>query len=176
MFLAKVPYRLSFFGGGSDFPEFFNTREGRTLSCAIDSYCYVGVRRLPNFFDHNYRVSYSQIELTNTIDEIKHPAVREILKGLGSSLEGGLEIICYSDLPARSGIGSSSTFCAALMKALDAYMGNASNNVDLAWRVIDFERNVLNENVGYQDQLACCIGGLNLVEYSSCGVNVLRHD
>ena len=158
MFLAKVPYRLSFFGGGSDFPEYFNSRTGLTLSCAIDQYCYVGVRSLPKFFDYSYRVSYSKIELTNSVDEIQHPAVREILRGLGSSSEDGLEIICYSDLPARSGIGSSSTFCAALMKALDAYLGNVPDNVDLAWRVIDFERNVLNESVGYQDQLACCIG------------------
>jgi len=165
MIITRTPYRISLFGGGTDFPEWYSENKGAVLSFTLDKFCYISVRKLPPFFDHSYRVSYSKIETTRSAKEIEHPAVREAI--LRYFPHHGLEIHHHGDLPARSGVGSSSAFAVGLIHALLKLEKNTKITAELlAHESIALERDILNENVGTQDQIACSYGGLNYIEFS----------
>ena len=170
MIISRTPYRVSFFGGGTDYPQWYLKEEGAVLSTTIDKYCYITCRVLPPFFETKYRVIWSHIENVSTISEILHPAVREGLKHLGIDGEfGGLEIHHQGDLPARAGMGSSSSFAVGLFKVLIALRGQIIGRHELASIAIEFEQTVLKENVGSQDQVAAAYGGLNLIHFCKNG-------
>ena len=163
MVITKTPYRISLFGGGSDHPKWYRENGGEVISFAIDKYCYITTRLLPPFFEHRFRISYSKIELTKTISEIKHPAVRAALQKYCS--KDSIEISHAGDLPARSGIGSSSAFAVGLIHSLFLIKGHEFSKESLAQAAIDLEQNDLNENVGSQDQIACSLGGFNYIKF-----------
>ena len=170
MIISKTPYRVSFFGGGTDYPQWYLKEGGAVLSTTIDKYCYITCRVLPPFFETKYRVIWSHIENVSTISEILHPAVREGLKHLGINGDfGGLEIHHQGDLPARAGMGSSSSFAVGLFKVLTALRGQVIGKQELAGMAIKFEQTVLKENVGSQDQVAAAYGGLNLIHFCKNG-------
>jgi len=170
MVISKTPYRISFFGGGTDYPAWYLENEGRVISASIDKYCYITCRGLPPFFDHDIRVAWSKIENTNNIDEIIHPAVREGLRFMG--IERGIAITHDGDLPARAGLGSSSTFIVGLLHALYAYHGRMVDKMTLASQAIHVEQNMIGDNVGCQDQIAAAVGGINKIEFSKNGHKV----
>ncbi len=163
MIISQTPYRLSFFGGGTDYPAWFRENGGAVLSTAINKYCYLTCRHMPPFFPTKHRIVWSHIELPPRIEEILHPAVRNALLYLGFNNDHGIEIHHQGDLPARSGTGSSSAFAVGLIKALLAMRGEMINAQDLATKAIELEQNVLKENVGCQDQIATAFGGLNKI-------------
>ena len=170
MVISKTPYRVSFFGGGTDYPKWYLKKEGAVLSTTIDKYCYITCRTLPPFFTHKYRVVWSHIEHISAVSEILHPAVREGLRFLEfDNNEVGLEITHQGDLPARSGMGSSSSFAVGLINALMAYNGKMIGKHELAMKAIELEQSLLKENVGSQDQVAVAYGGLNLIRFYSDG-------
>lgn len=163
MILTQTPYRMSFFGGGTDFPEYFEKNGGQVLSTSIDKYCYISCRRLPPFFEHKHRIVYSVIEDVSNVEDIKHPAVRAILSEFDDGQ--GFEIHHDGDLPARAGLGSSSAFAVGLIHALRAFNGKISSKRLLADEAIRFEQNVMNEVVGSQDQIAASYGGFNNIVF-----------
>ena len=167
MIITRTPYRVSFFGGGTDYPAWIREHGGAVLATAIDKYCYITCRRLPPFFEHKHRIVYSVIESVASNDQIKHPAVRAALQF--ENVTEGLEIHHDGDLPARSGLGSSSSFTVGLIHALHALRGNMSNRNQLAKAAIHIEQNLLQENVGSQDQIIAAYGGLNCVEFRRDG-------
>lgn len=158
MFITRTPLRISFFGGGTDYPEYFRHAGGQTLGVAIDRYSVVIVNRLADIFNHRIRVGYSKTELVRHVDEVEHPAVRECLRFL--KLDGGLEIDYVGDLPARSGLGSSSSFTVGLLHALYAFKGELVSRDRLAAEAVHVEQNLIKERVGVQDQYLCAHGGL----------------
>ncbi len=164
MIISRTPFRISLFGGGTDYPAWFREHGGAVIGTAIDKYCYLSVRHLPPFFEHRSRIVYSQIELVRETSEIQHPAVRGILDHMGVS--EGLEIHHDADLPARSGLGSSSSFTVGLLNALYALDSKMVPKDALAKEAIHVEQNVLKENVGSQDQLWAAFGGLNRIEFN----------
>jgi len=164
MIISRTPFRVSLFGGGSDYPEWYRKYGGKILGTSIDKYCYISCRYLPSFFSHKYRIVYSKVENTNKIEEIKHPSVREVLKAM--SFKVGVEIHHDGDLPAKSGLGSSSAFTVGLIHALTALKQKTISKRELAEQAVHFERNVLKENVGSQDQVLTAYGGLNVVEFN----------
>ena len=164
MIITKTPYRISFFGGGTDHPAWFKENGGKVLATTFDKYCYISVRHLPPFFDHKFRVVYSAIESVKTIDQIKHPSVRETLNYF--KMNKGLEIHHDGDLPARSGLGSSSSFTVGLTNALNALKGIQSSKLDLASTAIHIEQNLINECVGSQDQISTAYGGMNEIVFN----------
>jgi D-glycero-alpha-D-manno-heptose-7-phosphate kinase len=159
MIITKTPYRISFFGGGTDYPAWFNQHGGQVLATTFDKYCYISLRKLPPFFDHKYRIVYSLIESVEKVDDIQHPSVREVLKYFNS--KEGLEIHHDGDLPARSGLGSSSSFTVGLINAMNAYQGQNSSAIELATKAIHVEQNLIKESVGSQDQISAAYGGFN---------------
>lgn len=163
MIITRTPFRISFFGGGTDYAAWYQEHGGIVLSTSIDKYCYISCRYLPPFFEHKYRVVYSKIENCKTIDQIEHPAVRAVLTYMQCSI--GLEIHHDGDLPARSGLGSSSSFTVGLLHALSALKGNYIANQDLANQAIHIERDIIKENVGSQDQISAAHGGFNRIEF-----------
>ena len=163
--LIKSPYRISFFGGGTDFPEFFNEHPSSVLSTSIDKYCRVSCRKLPPFFDHKYRFVYSKIECVNSRDEIQHPSIKATLEYL--NILDGLEIQHFGDLPARSGIGSSSAFTSAIVKAILSLYEKEISKQELAELTIHIEREINKEAVGMQDQIAVTHGGFNEIKFSN---------
>lgn len=165
MVIARVPFRVSFFGGGTDYPSWYRRFGGAVLSTTINKYCYLSVRKLPPFFDHSIRLAYSQVEHCSELDQIRHPAFREILRFHG--IHRGVEAHYDSDLPARSGMGSSSAFAVALLHALYAYRGKMVSHKDLALQAIHIERDVLKESVGSQDQAAVAHGGFNHIRFET---------
>lgn len=167
MIITKTPYRVSFFGGGTDYAPWFHEHGGAVLATTIDKYCYITLRHLPAFFEHRHRVVYSRIESVREIAEIKHPAVRGIFTWAG--VDTGLELHHDGDLPARSGIGSSSSFTVGLVQALRALHGQQSSKEELARLAIHIEQDVLKENVGCQDQICAAYGGLNRIEFTTSG-------
>ena len=172
MIISRTPYRVSLFGGGSDFPEWFNIHSGAVLSTTIDKYCYISCRYRPPFFSDRHRIVWSHIETTQAISEILHPAVRAVLEHLGFDDEQGFEIHHQGDLPARSGIGSSSTFIVGLVNALYALRKLSLAAYDLATVAIKIEREILHENVGFQDQIAAAYGSFNSI-YLRSGSNFI---
>jgi D-glycero-alpha-D-manno-heptose-7-phosphate kinase len=167
MIITRTPFRISFFGGGTDYPAWFREHGGAVLSTTIDKYCYITCRYLPPFFDHRHRIVYSKIENVREITEIEHPAVRAVLGWL--RWERGLEIHHDGDLPARSGLGSSSSFTVGLIHALSALQGRHISKEELANQAIYVEQEVIRENVGSQDQISAAFGGFNRVEFRQGG-------
>ena len=164
MIITRTPFRISFFGGGTDFPEWFIKNNGSVLTTTIDKYCYISCRKLPPFFDYKYRIVWSQIELKKNVSEIVHPSVRETLKYLKDN--NSYEISHNADLPARSGLGSSSSFTVGLLNALYAVKGQIVENTRLADEAIYIERNLNKEAVGYQDQIIAAYGGFNKIIFN----------
>jgi D-glycero-alpha-D-manno-heptose-7-phosphate kinase len=163
MIITKTPFRISLFGGGTDYPAWYRDNGGEVISFAIDKYCYLSTRVLPPFFDYKYRIAYSKVEMTKSIDEIQHPAVREGIRKYCPDL--ALEIHHDGDLPARSGVGSSSAFAVGLIKALTLLQKLELSKEELAYQAIELEQEILKENVGSQDQIACAIGGMNYIKF-----------
>ena len=163
MIITKTPYRISFFGGGSDYPIWYKKFGGSVLSTTIDKFIYISCRELPPFFDHKYRIVWSKIENVKTIDEIKHLTVRKLIKY--NKIKSGLEIHYDGDLPARSGMGSSSSFSVGLMRALSNYQHKDIKGINLAYKTIPFEQKIMNETVGSQDQVAASVGGFNRINF-----------
>ena len=168
MIITRTPFRISFFGGGTDYPVFYSEHGGAVLATTINRYCYITLRHLPQFFEYKHRVVYSKTELINEIDHIIHPSVRESLRHM--QIDTGLEIHHDGDLPARTGLGSSSSFTVGLLLALHAYQGRMVSKRDLAEQAIHVEQNLIKENVGSQDQTMAAFGGLNVVRFNGpCG-------
>ncbi len=151
MIISRTPFRVSLFGGGSDYPQWYTRHAGAVLGFSINKYCYISLRRLPPFFAHKHRVVYSKVETVNEIAEIQHPAVRNVLEQCG--VDYGVEIHHDGDLPARSGLGSSSSFTVGLLNALYALKGKHVTRYELAHEAIRIEQDVIRENVGSQDQI-----------------------
>lgn len=164
MIISKTPFRISFIGGGTDYPAWYREHGGAVLSTTIDKYCYITCRHLPPFFQHRHRIVYSKTEQVNNIDEIIHPAVRETFRYL--NIQAGLEIHHDGDLPARSGLGSSSTFTVGLINALYALQGKMVSKEQLAHEAIHIEQNMIKENVGSQDQVNAAYGGFNKIQFT----------
>lgn len=166
MIITRTPFRISFFGGGTDYPTWFRDYGGAVLATSIDKYCYISCRRLPPFFEHKHRIVYSLIENVQRIDEIQHPAVRAVLASMQVEADlDGLEIHHDGDLPARAGLGSSSSFTVGLIHAIRALRGQYASKDALARQAIHVEQNVIGENVGSQDQVSAAFGGLNRIEF-----------
>lgn len=163
MIITRTPFRISFFGGGTDYPAWYREHGGVVLATTIDKYCYITCRYLPPFFEHKHRIVYSTIENVQHVDEIVHPAVRAILGWKGC--DKGLEIHHDGDLPSRSGLGSSSSFTVGLIHALKALNGKYITKEDLAKNAIHVEQNIIGENVGSQDQVSAAFGGFNRIEF-----------
>lgn len=164
MIITRTPYRISLFGGGSDLPIWYQKYNGLVVSFSIDKYCYIFCRELPPFFDYNYRLTYSKVETVLKIDDIMHPAIREAVKH-HTNKNLRLEIQHHGDLPARSGVGSSSAFAVGLINALSSLNNNSLTKYDLASKAIDLEQIHIAETVGSQDQIACSFGGLNSIRF-----------
>ena len=166
MIISRTPFRISFFGGGTDYPAWYRTHGGAVLGATINKYCYITCRYLPPFFEHRLRVVYSHIENCQEVSEIKHPAVREVLRHL--RIDRGVEIHHDGDLPARGGLGTSSAFTVGLLNALYALKGHMASKQQLAAESIRLEQDVMRETVGSQDQALAAYGGLNHITF---GVN-----
>lgn len=167
MIISRTPFRVSFFGGGTDYPAWYRVHGGTVLAATIDKYCYLSCRYLPPFFEHRMRLVYSKIENCMTVDDISHPSVREVLKFL--SIDRGLEIHHDGDLPARSGMGSSSAFTVGLLNALYALKGQMPSKLQLAAESIHIEQERLKEAVGSQDQVMAAFGGVRHVSFNPNG-------
>ncbi|MCB1918828.1 MAG: kinase [Candidatus Competibacteraceae bacterium] len=163
MIISRTPFRVSFFGGGTDYPDWYREQSGQVLSTTIDKYCYIACRPLPPFFDYRYRVVYSVIETVQTIDEIRHPAVKAILSHL--DCQESLAINYDGDLPARSGLGTSSSFTVGLLNALHALRGHYIDADRLAREALHIEQVLMGESVGSQDQIAAAYGGFNRIRF-----------
>ncbi len=170
MVITQTPFRISFFGGGTDFPGFYEKYGGQVLSTSIDKYCYVTVRHLPPFFDYSNYVSYSKTERTTSIEAIQHPAVREAMKFLDMH---ELNILYDADLPARTGLGTSSSFAVGLLSAFHSLKGKYADKRRLADEAIYLERVLCKESGGVQDQIAASFGGLNKIVFGPDGYEVL---
>ena len=167
MIITQTPFRISFFGGGTDYPVFYREHGGSVLASTIDKYCYITCRYLPNFFEHKTRIVYSKIELVNEVNEIVHPSVRECLRFM--KIDKGLEIHHDADLPARSGLGSSSAFTVGFLQSLHALKGELTTKKQLAQDAIHVEQNLIGESVGSQDQCCTAYGGINRIDFHSSG-------
>ena len=163
MVITRTPLRISFFGGGTDYPAWYEENGGAVVSTSIDKYCYLSCRYLPQFFDHHSRIAYSKVELVKSRDEIQHPVVKKILHFM--SVNDGIEIHNFDDLPARSGMGSSSSFTVGLLHALSVLKGGRPSREWLTLSAIHVEQNLLKENVGCQDQAVAAFGGLNKITF-----------
>lgn len=161
MIISRTPFRISFFGGGTDYPQWYQENNGAVLSATINKYCFISIRYLPPFFEHKHRIVYSIVEMVKKIDEIKHPSVRAILEFLKAN--EGVEVHHDGDLPARAGLGSSSSFTVGMLNAVYALKGIIVSKARLAREAIHIERDVLKENVGCQDQVAAAFGGFNKI-------------
>ena len=170
MIISKTPYRLSLFGGGADYPSWFVSNQTKLISAAMANYCYISVKHLPPYFDYANHVIYSKIESVHTFDEIEHPSVRACLKQL--QVPNGISITHDGDLPARSGIGSSSSFTVGLINALQTYLGKPLTTHELALQAIDIEQNIIGESVGVQDQIMAAYGGIKVLELSGANIKV----
>lgn len=169
MIITKTPFRISFFGGGSDYPDWYLREGGAVLSTSIDKYCYITARFFPPFFPNAHRIVWSHIENVSSIAEILHPAVREGLRMMEFDRLGGVELHHQGDLPARSGMGSSSAFANGLLLALSALRNQPMAQVELYKRALSLEQDWLKENVGSQDQVATAIGGFNVIRFDTDG-------
>lgn len=167
MIISRTPFRISFFGGGTDYPEWYRQHGGAVLATTIDKYCYLSVRYLPPFFDYRYRVVWSKVENCHHIEQIEHPVVRCLLQHM--RLDRGVEVHHVGDLPARSGMGSSSSFTVGLLHALHALQGRMCGKQQLMEEAIFAEQQLLRETVGSQDQASAAHGGFNKITFASNG-------
>jgi D-glycero-alpha-D-manno-heptose-7-phosphate kinase len=170
MIITKTPYRISFFGGGSDFPSYYQKFGGCVIGSTINKYCYISLRELPPFFKNKYRIVWSKIQLLNTIAEIKHPCVKGVLNYF--KIKKGLEIYHLGDLPAFSGIGSSSSFSVGLINALLTLDNKKFNKKELGKLSLHIEQKILKECVGSQDQMWASHGGMNLINFSKKNIEI----
>ena len=164
MIICRTPFRISFFGGGTDYPVWYRENGGAVLNTTIDKYCYISCRYLPPFFKYRYLIRYRKREEAQQLTEIEHPVVREALRYM--RVDRGIEMVHTSDLPARSGIGSSSAFTVGFLNSLYALKGQMVGKRMLASKAIYVEQNIIGEDVGSQDQVATAFGGLNKIEFN----------
>ncbi len=167
MVISRTPYRISFFGGGTDYPAWYREHGGAVLGTAIDKYCYISCRYLPPFFEHRLRLVYSKIENCQQPADINHPVVRTVLEML--RFERGLEIHHDGDLPARSGMGSSSAFTVGFLHAMHSLLERMTSQQQLAAEAIHVEQDLIGETVGAQDQVFASFGGFNFIEFKRDG-------
>ena len=165
MIISRTPYRVSFLGGGTDYPGWYEEHGGCVLATSINRYCYITCRNLPPFFKHKHRIVYSKIEMTQTLDEIVHPAVRECMRFM--KITDGIEIHHDGDLPKQTGLGTSSSFAVGMLNVLHALRGEMATSMQLAKEAIHVERDLCKENVGSQDQVTPACGGLNCIDFSA---------
>lgn len=165
MVISKTPVRVSFFGGGTDYPDYFREFGGSVLSTSIDKYVYVTVNKIEGLLDHKYRIAYRKLELCHDLEEIEHPVVKAVIKYL--NIDHGLEVNIMSDLPARTGLGSSSSFTVGMLHACYGLLGKMVSKEQLALEAIHIERDILGERVGVQDQLAAAHGSLNQMLFNA---------
>ena len=170
MIITKTPFRMSFFGGGTDMPTFFNENGGSVISTTFDKYCYVNVRHLPRFFNYSTELSYSTIERVTDVENIEHPAIRNAMKMLDMH---EIRLTYEADLPARSGLGTSSTFAVGMLNAFYALKGKYADKRKLADEAIYLERELCREVGGWQDQIAASFGGFNRINFSGNDYEVL---
>lgn len=169
MIITKTPFRMSFFGGGTDIPEYFYEHKGAVISTTFDKYCYVNVRHLPRFFDYRTHLTYSKMEYVNDNCEIQHPAIRNAMDMLDMQ---EIRLVYEADLPARSGLGTSSSFAVGMLNAFYALKGKYADKKKLADEAIYLERELCNEAGGWQDQIAASFGGLNRIDFSGSGYEI----
>ncbi|CCX59773.1 predicted kinase related to galactokinase and mevalonate kinase [Blautia hydrogenotrophica CAG:147] len=170
MIITKTPFRMSFFGGGTDMESYFKENGGAVLSTTFDKYCYVNVRHLPRFFNYSTELSYSKTERVTEVDDIQHPAIRNAMKMLDMY---EIRLTYEADLPARSGLGTSSSFAVGMLNAFYALKGKYANKKKLADEAIYLERVLCNEVGGWQDQIAASYGGFNRINFNADGYEVL---
>jgi D-glycero-alpha-D-manno-heptose-7-phosphate kinase len=163
MIISRTPFRISFFGGGTDYPVWYKKNGGAVIATSINKYCYITLRNLPPFFDHKNHIVYSKIEFTKKISEIQHPAVREALRYMEMN---SVELHHDGDLPARAGLGTSSSFTVGVLNALYALQGKIVTKRQLALDAIHVEQKMIKENVGSQDQITAAFGGFNKIEFN----------
>lgn len=169
MIITQTPFRMSFFGGGTDFPGFYKEYGGAVISTTFDKYCYVNVRHLPRFFDYSTELSYARTERVTDVDQIEHPAIREAMKYLDMH---EIRLTYEADLPARSGLGTSSSFAVGMLNAFYALKGKYADKRKLADDAIYLERTLCKESGGVQDQIAASFGGLNRINFDADGYSV----
>lgn len=169
MIITKTPFRMSFFGGGTDMEDYFREHKGSVLSTTFDKYCYVNVRHLPRFFEYSTELTYSKIERVSRADDIEHPAIRNAMKMLDMH---EIRLIYEADLPARSGLGTSSSFAVGMLNAFYTLKGKYANKRKLADESIYLERVLCQENGGWQDQIAASFGGFNRIDFGPDGYEV----
>jgi len=167
MIISRTPFRISFFGGGTDYPAWYKEHGGAVLSTSFDKYSYITCRKQPPFFEHKYRITYSKVENCKLVCDIEHPVVRAVLEEM--NFDHGLEVHCDADLPARSGLGSSSSFAVGMLHSLSALQGKRVTKAWLMEEAIRIEQEVLMENVGSQDQVAAAYGGFNVIHFHKNG-------
>lgn len=170
MIITKTPFRMSFFGGGTDMEDYFRENNGAVLSTTFDKYCYVNVRHLPRFFDWSTELTYSRTEKVSDVEEIQHPAIRNAMKMLDMH---EIRLMYEADLPARSGLGTSSSFAVGMLNAFYALKGKYADKRKLADEAIYLERVLCNEVGGWQDQIAASFGGFNRINFNASGYEVL---
>jgi len=164
MLLAKTPLRISLFGGGTDFPDWYKDRKGLVVSTTIDKYCYVLLRTLPPYFHFKYRLRYYQMELTKNINHIKHPVIKNILRKYYKQ-KVGIELNHFADIPGLSGLGSSSSFTVTMINLIHYFNGKSLTKYEIAKLALEFEQKILKESVGSQDQVATAYGGFNCINF-----------
>lgn len=171
MIITKTPFRMSFFGGGTDMESFFREYGGAVLSTTFDKYCYVNVRHLPRFFDYSTELSYSKTERVTAVEDIEHPAIRNAMKMLDMH---EIRLTYEADLPARSGLGTSSSFAVGMLNAFHCLKGKYADKKKLADQAIYLERELCQEAGGWQDQIAASFGGMNRIEFNKDGTYDVR--
>jgi D-glycero-alpha-D-manno-heptose-7-phosphate kinase len=170
LIISRTPVRISLFGGGTDYPAYYTRKPGAVLGFAIDKYTHVSVGTLSEFFDHKIRIGYSKTELVKEVEEIQHPSIRECLRFM--KMDRWLDIHIFSDLPARTGLGSSSSFTVGFLNALYALQGKQVSKQQLAEEACFIEQQLIRENVGSQDQFHAAFGGINMMQFTPDGIVV----
>lgn len=170
MIISRTPFRISFFGGGTDFPEWYIKNNGKVISTAINKYCYISARILPPFFNYKYRLRYFKDEHVSKISEIKHASIRETIRY--KKIKHNLEIVHNADLPAQSGLGASSSFTVGLLNSLAGLNNELVSKKSLAMQAIDIEQKRIKEFVGSQDQMSAAFGGFNVINFNSNSIEV----
>ena len=168
--ISRTPVRISFFGGGTDYPAYYSRHPGATLGTTINKYTYISLNTLSNFFEYKFRISYSKIELIKILEEIQHPSIRGCL--LHHGIFPALDVHISSDLPAKTGLGSSSSFTVGFLNALYAMQGKKISKQRLAEEACHVEQNVIGERVGSQDQFHAAFGGLNIIEFNPSNIKI----
>lgn len=163
MIISRTPFRISFFGGGTDFPYWFKKNTGKVLSTTINKYCYINLRLLPPYFKYNYRLRYFKSEEVFNLNQIQHPSIREIMKY--KKVKNRLEVVHQADLPAQSGLGASSSFSVGLINSIEALNGSLISKRNLANQSLFVEQEILKEDVGSQDQVSAAFGGFNVINF-----------